>query len=56
MGRYSKATEHQFGRLEREALLDEARRDHAAAIDGGLHWLEQAARAVPAVGAGLTRP
>ena len=47
MGRYSKATEHIFGPREREALLCEARGDHADAIGKGMRWLEEAAPASP---------
>jgi hypothetical protein len=49
MGRYSKATEYEYGPDQREALLAEARRDHVEAIADGLRWLEEAARTVPAV-------
>jgi hypothetical protein len=53
-GRYSKATDHQFGAEQRAALLAEARRDHAGAIADALRWLDEAARAVPAVASCLS--
>ena len=46
---YSKATDYEFGAEQRASLLAEARREHKEAIAEGLSWLEEAARAVPAI-------
>ncbi|MEA3001712.1 MAG: hypothetical protein QOH81_500 [Sphingomonadales bacterium] len=56
MGRYSKATEHEYGARQREELLAEVRRDHAEAIADGLRWLEEAARDIPAIARCLESP
>jgi hypothetical protein len=47
--RYSKATEYEYGPGARAEALAEARRDHKAEIAEALRWLEQAARAAPAI-------
>jgi hypothetical protein len=47
--RYSKATEYEYGPRARAEALAEARRDHKEAIADGLRWLEDAARAIPAI-------
>ncbi len=43
--RYSKAPEHQYSPEQRLAILQQARRDHGAAIRSGREWLDQMARA-----------
>jgi hypothetical protein len=54
--RYSKATEYEYGARQRETVLAKARRDHRDAIADGLRWLDQAARAVPAIARCLDGP
>jgi hypothetical protein len=50
MTRYAKAPEHGYDAGLRTAVLDQARREHAAEIAGGLAWLERAAAAHAVIG------
>ncbi|MFL6857896.1 MAG: hypothetical protein ACJ8EB_08315, partial [Allosphingosinicella sp.] len=49
MGRYAKALDHPFTPAAREALLAQARSEHAAALAEGMAWLGAAADAAPHV-------
>jgi len=42
MGRYSKSTDYEYGPMQREAALAEARRTHKETIRDGLRWLDRA--------------
>lgn len=42
MGLYSKSTDYEYSREQREASLSDARRAHAATIRDGMRWLERA--------------
>lgn len=55
MGRYAKAPEHAYTPELRRQVKAQARAEHAATIAGVLAWLDDAAKAHPAIAAALTR-
>ncbi|MBV8686136.1 MAG: hypothetical protein JOZ90_02995 [Alphaproteobacteria bacterium] len=52
-GRYSKAPEHEYTPALRETVLAGAVREHGAALEAGLRWLDAAADASPPVAQAL---
>ena len=55
MGRYSKAPEHAYGPELRRQVLEQARREHGAAIAGAMRWLEAAAGEHETIGRAMAR-
>jgi hypothetical protein len=47
MRQYSKAPEHAYDTALRQAVLREARGEHATEIDRGMRWLERIAASHP---------
>lgn len=56
MRQYSKAPEHAYDTALRQAVLREARSEHAAEIDRGMRWLESMAGRDPLARRALERP